>query len=319
MEYIDNTKGKLPEFPESYWRDSVNISEFCSLDKDLQVDVVIVGGGITGITCAYLLLNEGISVAVLEAGRLCNGTTGHTTAKITAQHGLIYDEFIKNFGKETARLYYKANTEALEFITKTVDQYQIECDFKQEDAYIYATTDQSARKLEIEAKAYKKLGIDGELVDKIPIDLSVKNAVVMKNQAQFHPLKYLAHLVQLVTAKGGKIFENMTAVNIQTGKNPKVLTKEGPTVTGKHVLCCTHFPFYEGLGLYSTRMRPDRSYIIAAKTKKQFSVGMYINAEQPARSLRSVTINGEEMVLIGGQSHKTGQGKDTSEHYKALE
>ncbi|OAH57602.1 (2Fe-2S)-binding protein [Domibacillus aminovorans] len=319
MTHNDRSEGKLPQVPKPYWRDFIDLPEFPRLDKDIHVDVVIVGGGITGITSAYLLANEGLKVAVLEAGKLLNGTTGHTTAKITAQHDIIYDEFIQTMGKSKARLYYEANMEALSFIKKTVDQHQINCDFSIQDAYIYATTEQYASKLEIEKKAYERLGIDGELVDHIPFDIDIKNALVMKNQAQFHPIKYLTHLIQIIKEKGGLIFEHTTAVNVETGEQPTVLTRKGSRVTGSHVLSCSHFPFYEGLGFYSTRMHADRSYILAVKTKKSFPGGMYISADQPTRSLRSAMVNGEEMVLIGGEGHKTGQGKDTMEHYKALE
>jgi Rieske Fe-S protein len=141
----------------------------------------------------------------------------------------------------------------------------------------------------------------------------------MKNQAQFHPIKYLAHLVQIITEKGGLIFENTTAVNIETGQHPIVLTREEYRVTASRVLVCSHFPFFEGLGLYSTRMYAERSYVLAAKVKKDYPGGMYVSADKPTRSLRSATINGEEMVLIVGEDHKTGQGIDTLEHYKALE
>ncbi|WP_087972284.1 FAD-dependent oxidoreductase [Oceanobacillus rekensis] len=315
----DYTGGKLPESPESYWKDSTDLPEFPKLDKDIHVDVVIVGGGITGITSAYLLANKGLKVAVLEADRLLNGTTGHTTAKITAQHDLIYDELITNMGKSKARLYYEANTEALQFIKKTIDQHQIDCDFSEQDAYIYATTEGYEQKIQKEAKAYEQLRIDGALVDSIPFDIEVKNALVMRNQGQFHPIKYMNPLVQNITEQGGQIFENTTAVNVETGEQPAVLTRDGAKVTANHVLACSHFPFYEGLGLYSTRMYADRSYALAAKVNKKFPGGMYISADKPNRSLRSVTINGEEMVLIVGESHKTGQGVDTMEHYKALE
>ncbi|WP_404451846.1 FAD-dependent oxidoreductase [Virgibacillus necropolis] len=315
----DDIAGKLSEFPASYWRDSTVLPEFPQLDKDIQVDVVIVGGGITGITSAYLLANEGLKVAVLEADRLLNGTTGHTTAKITAQHDLIYDELITNMGKSKAKLYYEANTEAINFIKKTVEQQQIDCDLSTQDAYMYATTEEYEGKIQKEAKAYEKLGIDGGLVDKIPLDITIKNALIMRNQAQFHPLKYLSHLVQNISEKDGLIFENTTAVNVEAKKQPVVLTRDGNRVTADHVLACSHFPFYEGLGLYSTRMYADRSYVLAAKTKKSFPGGIFISADKPTRSLRSVTINGEEMVLIVGESHKTGQGIDTMKHYKALE
>lgn len=315
----DNVEGKLPEFPESFWTDSTDLPSFPRMDQDIHVDAVIIGGGITGITSAYLLANKGLKVAIVEADKLLNGTTGHTTAKITAQHDLIYDELITNMGTSKARLYYEANIEALEFIKETIEQDHIDCDFSTQDAYIYATTEEYAQKIQREAKAYEKLHIDGGLVDTIPLDINVKNALIMRNQAQFHPLKYLKHLVQNITEKGGLIFENTVAVNVETGTQPTVLTRDGGRVTANYILACSHFPFYEGLGLYSARMYAERSYVLAAKPKSKFPGGIYINAGKPTRSLRSVTINGEEMILIVGESHKTGQGIDTMKHYEALE
>lgn len=319
MNQNDEENGKLPKDPMSYWRTNIEFPEFPSLEEDLHVDVVIVGAGITGITSAYLLANEGLKVAVIEAGKVLNGTTGHTTAKITAQHDLIYDEFIQNMGRNKARLYYEANTDALNFIQETVEQHAIDCGFSTQDAYMYATTEKYARKIEKEAEAYKKIGIDGGLVDSIPFNIEIQNALVMKNQAQFHPTKYLVHLIQLITEKGGFIFENTTAVNIETGEQPVVLTREEHRITAKHVLTCSHFPFYEGLGFYSARMHAQRSYALAVKTKEKFPGGIYISADEPNRSLRSVTVDGEEMVIIVGENHKTGQGIETMEHYKALE
>ncbi len=315
----DQTNQLLNRQPQSYWTDVDGIAEFPSLNKDIQVDVAIVGGGISGITSGYLLANEGLNVAILEADKLLRGTTGHTTAKITAQHGLIYDEFISNFGKSNAKLYYEANKHALNFIKETIENEQIDCEFSMQDAYLYATTKESLFNLQKEADAYKKLGIEGELIENIPLDIEIKNALMMKDQAQFHPLKYLTKLIQSFVDKGGQIFENTVAVNIDTGDNPAVLTRNESRVTAKFILICTHFPFYEGLGLYSTRMYADRSYVLAAKTDKKYPGGMYISVDKPTRSLRSVTINNEEMVLIIGEDHKTGQGIDTIEHYKALE
>ena len=314
-----NYNGKLPPNAESYWINTAHLPEYPRLENDMQVDVVIVGGGITGITSAYLLANEGLKVAIIEADKLLNGTTGHTTAKITAQHDLIYDELIRYAGNTMARLYYEANTDALNFVQETINKHQIDCEFTQQDAYVYSTTEEYAIKLEKEADAYKELLIEGELVNKLPFDLEIFNALVMKNQAQFHPLKYLAHLTKIITEKGGYIFENTTAVDIETGEHPVVLTRGGARITGKYILTCSHFPFYEGAGLYSTRMHADRSYIIAAKIKTEYPGGMYISADEPKRSLRYATINGEEMILISGESHKTGQGGETLKHYEALE
>lgn len=306
-----------PDFPEPYWRESVDLPHFDALQEDTDADVVIVGGGITGITAAYLLVQEGKKVVLLEASNVLNGTTGHTTAKVTAQHGLIYDELISHMGKTRARQYYEANTNALHLIKKTIDEQQIHCDWSKQTAYLYATTEEYADKLKKEHKAYQKLNIDGELIDDIPFDIKAENALSMKNQAQFHPVKYLAHLIQVITDKGGRIFENTVAVDID-GEHT-VMTRAGQRVSGDHILACSHFPFYGGLGFYFSRMHANRSYIVAIQTKKDYPGGMYISADQPVRSLRSVPTKDGNLVLVVGESHKTGQGKDTLEHYKALE
>lgn len=316
---MTNINSKLRDFPESFWLDSMDLPDFPQLEKDIHVDVTVVGGGITGITTAYLLANEGKKVALLEGDRLLNGTTGHTTAKITAQHGLIYDELITNIGENEAKLYYQANTEALQFIKNTVNKLQIDCEFQEQDAIIYATTEEYEKKIQKEAKAYEKLGINGVMTEEIALDIQIKNAIIMRNQAQFHPVKYLRALVKALQKKDVQIFENTTAVNVEKADHPTVVTRGGARVTSKYVLSCSHFPFYEGTGLYSARLYAERSYILAAKTKKAFPGGMYLSADKPTHSLRSVKVNGEEMVLIGGEGHKTGQDEETLKHYHALE
>ena len=128
---------KLPQYPEPYWREFVDLPSFKKITGNTKTDVVIVGAGISGITAAYLLIKEGVQVALLEAGNILNGTTGHTTAKVTAQHDIIYNELINHFGLEKARLYYEANNSASQFIKDTINGSKIECGLTAEDAYIY--------------------------------------------------------------------------------------------------------------------------------------------------------------------------------------
>lgn len=314
----NQTDEKWPQVPEPYWRDSIHLPEFPRLQEDICADVVIVGGGLTGITSAYLLACEGVKVALLEADKLANGTSAHMMGKVTLQHGIIYDEIIRNIGEDRAKLYYEANAKAFDFIKQTISHHHIDCDFSKQDACLYAVSDKAIRKLEKEEKAYQKLGIDYQLVDQIPFDIEIKSGLAIKNQVQFHPLKYLAHLIQVIRDKGGLIFENTPAVNVKAGLRPQVLTRDGVKVTGNYVLSCSHFPFYEGIGLFWTRMYADRSYILGVKTKENFPGGLYISVDKPVRSLRAVPLGGDKMVLISGEGHQTGQGKDTMEHYQAL-
>ncbi|WP_026700830.1 FAD-dependent oxidoreductase [Salibacterium aidingense] len=311
---------QLPQYPEPYWKDTTELPSFHALEENEKADVVLVGGGITGLTTASLLAKEGLQVVLLEAGRILNGTTGHTTAKVTAQHGLIYDEFIQHMGQSSARLYYESQTEAMQFIEQTIKEKQIECDFQKEKAYLYAENEEVGRKLEKEYEAYQRLHIEGELENDIPFPIEVHSALSMPAQARFHPLQYVKHLIQEVVDHGGRIYENTTAVNIDTKENQAaVLTRNDKKVTADSIISCTHFPFYEGTGFYSGRMYADRSYVIAVKTNTPYPGGMYLNAGEPSRSLRSASMNGEELILVGGESHKTGQGRDTLEHYQALQ
>lgn len=202
---------ELPQFPESLWVATTELPTFSRLAEDIETDVAIVGAGITGITTAYLLAKAGKDVVLIEAGQILNGTTGHTTAKVTAQHGLIYHEFLNHFGDEKTRLYYEGNREAIEFIRDIVGGDEEKFGLKLEDAYIYAQTeDKYLSKLEDEIKAYEKLGIPGEWQESLPLPLPVRGAIKMPGQYQFHPLQYLKHLTEQFLKLGGRIYENTT-------------------------------------------------------------------------------------------------------------
>ena len=314
-----NTSEKKHQFPKTYWRE-IELPTFEKLNEDIAVDVAIVGAGITGITAAYLLSKEGLKVAILEAGGVLNGTTGHTTAKLTAQHGIIYDEFINHFGKEKAKLYFDSHMNAIQFVESKVKENGIDCDFSKEDAYVYATTEEYVDKLQTEWEAYKSLEIDGALKDTIPFNIPAKAALLMRNQAQYHPLKFLKSLLDDAVKAGCTVYENTVAADIEDDDSePKVVTKSGHRVACKHVIIATHFPFYDKPGLYFARMYADRSYAIGIKTDKDYPGGIYISADSPTRSIRYTPYNGEKLLILGGDNHKTGQGIDTLKHYEALQ
>lgn len=310
---------KMPQFPLSYWRDSVDLPDFPKLEKSLKADVGIVGAGITGITAAYLLAKQNIKVVLIEAGEILTGTTGHTTAKITAQHGFIYDTLIQNFGVEKASLYYKAQQEAMKSIKKWIQNEEISCDFENEAAYLFTDEKEKLQSLEKEQKAYDQLNIPYEYSQKMPLDIPHKAALIMKNQAQFHPVKYLHQLLEVAIRKGVQVFEDTTAIDIEYNKRPAIVTKENHRIVCDKVIQATHYPFHDGQGFYPVRMYPERSYILGVKTSKNYPGGIYINIESPTRSLRKVTLEDEDLWLIVGENHKTGQGKPTIEHYYALE
>lgn len=308
------------KFPKTYWRE-IELPSFPSLNEDLSTDVAIIGAGITGITAAYLLAKAGVRTAVIEAGSILNGTTGHTTAKLTAQHGLIYDEYISHFGEEKAKLYYESHSEAIQFVETVSRERGIDCDFSRQDAYIYAVTDQYAEKVEKEWSAYQRLGISGGLKESIPINIPIKTALLMENQAQYHPLKFLKGLLKEAVQAGCKVFENTTATDLENeeSSSPTVITKDGYKISCSHVIIASHFPFYDIPGLYFARMYADRSYAIGIKTNKEYPGGMYISADSPTRSIRYTPLKEGNLLILGGENHKTGQGVDTLTHYLALQ
>ncbi|MCO0596070.1 FAD-dependent oxidoreductase [Peribacillus butanolivorans] len=310
---------ELPQYPEPYWRSTLSFPSFSKLETDITTDVLIVGGGITGITSAYLLAKQGVKVTLIEASEILNGTTGHTTAKITAQHGLIYDQLITDHGEEKARLYYEANTEGMELIKGLIEEHSIECNLNVQDAYVYANTDEYKSKIQEELKAYQKLGIRGDYAEKIPFSIPCKAAVIMKDQAQFHPLKYLTALIPPILEAGGNIYERTTAMKIEDGKPPTVKTETGHIIKSNHIIVASHFPFNDEMGLYFARTHIKRSYVLGIKTEQEYPGGMYYSADNPTRSLRYTEDNGEKLILVGGEGHKTGQGISTIEHYEALQ
>ena len=198
------TDDTFPQLPSSYWIESTQFPTFPHLSENIKTEVAVIGAGITGITTAYLLAKEGMKVVLIDSGSVLNGTTGHTTAKVTAQHDLIYDELINNFGVEKARLYYESNNKALQFINETVQTYKIDCNFTNEDSYLYTTTNNGLRNLTKEYEAYQKLNIPCDYVQSLSIPIPVQSALVMKNQAQFHPLLYLKTLLEKFVEMGEK-------------------------------------------------------------------------------------------------------------------
>lgn len=302
--------------PKSYWISSTDPTSYPQLEEDIKVDVAVIGGGIVGITSAYLLSQQGVKVAVIEADRILQGTTGNTTAKITSQHSLVYASLMKGHGKELAGQYADANESAIKKVADIAKENKIDCDFSWQPAYIYTAQDKYIKEIEDEIKAAQSLDIKADFVQTIDLPINIKGAMRFHDQAQFHPLKFLKPLAELVIKKGGLIFEQTEAVQIENDE--VVVTRKGFMVKADKIIIATHFPFFDGGGMFFSRIYQDRSYIIGVKIEGKFPEGYYKSAETPSRSLRSQPYEGGELVLIAGEQHKTGQAPDTNVHYQNL-
>lgn len=306
--------------PRSYWIESTKnmLHEYPSLSENTKTDVIVVGGGIAGITCAYLLRKEGLSVTVLEADRIAHGTTGHTTAKVTSQHGLIYHRLTEQLGSELARQYADANETAIREIKALTESLKIDCDFIPQQAFVFTENEDYIQELHDEIDAVQKLGIKAAFVESIPFPFTIKGAMRFDDQAQFHPLKYTLSLAKTLTDNGGKIFEKTRAVEIGFDDGFTVVTQDGKKITAGIMVIASHYPFYNKHGMYFTRIYQERSYVTAIKHSEPYPGGMYINAEKPTRSLRSQKNGDEELILVSGAHHKSGQCEDTWEKYGEL-
>ena len=274
---------------DSIWTSDVTMPRFPTLEGDTETDVLIIGGGMAGLLCAWKLHQAGVDHLLIEANRVMHGVSSHTTAKLTSQHGLIYHKLLRRFGPNMARLYWKANEEALEEYRKLAQT--IACDFQDQDNYIYTIDDSG--KLKQEWNALQQLHIPATQCGNLPLPFPVAGAICFPHQAQFHPMKFATKI-----AEGLNIREH-TAAKAFAGNT--VITNSG-TVKAKKVIVATHFPINNRHGLYFLKQYQHRSYVLALKNTKALD-GMYLDEHKNGLSMRSYG----DLLLLGGGSHRTGK------------
>ena len=277
----------------SLWTEDIKMPEFPQLEKDIRTQVLIIGGGMAGVLCAYFLQQAGVDYCLLEKDRICKGITGHTTAKITAQHGLIYEKALQSLGQERAGLFLKANLKAVSNY-KDLGRF-LDCDMEEKDSYIYSVSER--RKLESEVQAVNSLGYDAQYTEKTELPFLTEGAVRFPKQAQFHPLKFAAGI-----SKNLKIYEHS---EVREMTEYFALTQKG-SVAAEKIIIATHFPFINSRGLYFMKMYQQRSYVIALENAAQPD-GMYLGVDKEGYSFRSY----KNLLLVGGGGHRTGKGKSS--------
>lgn len=274
---------------KSLWHYTALCSNFPELKNNIKTDILVIGGGISGLLCAYFLNQDGADVTLVESGKILGGISGNTTAKITSQHGIIYSDLLSRFGVNKAKFYLEANNSALEEYRRMCAG--IDCDFEEKDAYVYAVSD--CEKIKKEHEALKTLGYNADLVYDIPLPFSVAGAIRFKNQAQFNPLKFACSLT-----KGLNIYEH---TKVRELKGTVAVTDMG-NITAKKIIVATHFPFINKHGSYFMKLYQDRSYVIALENAPNVD-GMYIDEAEHGLSFR----NYGDLLLLGGGGHRTGK------------
>lgn len=274
---------------DTIWEKDAQLPQFPQIAHDLHTDVLIVGGGMAGLLCAWSLSQAGVDCTLIEEKRLMSGVSGRTTAKITSQHGLLYGKLLNRFGPEKARMYWQINEEALAVYRSLAESADF--GFSMQNSYVYATS--GTGQLEVEMDALTRLQIPAQWETSLRLPFPVTGAICFPNQAQFHPLKFASHL-----ANGLKIYEHTKAVAFLGNQ---VQTPKG-TITAEKIIIATHFPILNKHGAYFLKLYQQRSYVIALQGADLVD-GMYLDCAENGLSVRSAG----EWLLLGGGGHRTGK------------
>lgn len=296
----------------SLWEAECSLASHPTLDRDLRVDVAILGGGITGLSLALRLAREGRRVALLERARIGAGTTGRTTAHLTAALDVSYDELASRFGDEGARTVVGSTLAAIDEIEERAKLAPDGCGFRRLPGFRFAEQPEQAKDFEREAELACGLGLDATLVREVPLPFRCDRAIRFERQAQFHPLAYLGLLAEMTRAAGGEIFENSPVVAVT---DDGVSVAHGPCVRADAVVDATHTP----VGLVAsiqTRITAFTSYVIAAKLDEPTHPALFWDSADPYHYVRSA---GEGRILVGGEDHRTGRDEAPAARLARLE
>jgi glycine/D-amino acid oxidase-like deaminating enzyme/nitrite reductase/ring-hydroxylating ferredoxin subunit len=292
------------------------------LEQDLSADVCIIGAGIVGLTLAWLLRQDGKQVVLIDADRVGAGVTGATTAKVTSLHGLIYDELTKKHSVEAAQQYAATQQAALQWMGDTVRDLGLDCQWRTQLAATYTTDERRIRTIERELQAAREAGLPVRSADELDLPYPIQRAVVLDEQAEFHPRRYLLGLAERFSADGGCIHECTRATGVHERSSGTVVETTGGTITAAHVIVATHAPFLDR-SLFFARLSAERSYAIGVRLDAGAHVpqGMFYGADSATRSLRAHPdpAGDGELLLVGGAGHKTGQATDHEERFGTLE
>lgn len=303
----------------SIWLADAPGTAYPSLSDNRTADVVVIGGGITGLTTALMMQRSGIKVAIVEANRIGCGTTGVSTAKVTSLHSMIYTQIECAFDVETARVYGEANETGLAEVARLVQEAHgvgIDCQFERQPAFTYTCVEDNVDSIRKEVEAAQRAGLAASFTTETELPFPILGAVRVENQAQFHPYRYCTALARAFVSAGGEIFELTRAHDVTVEHDEcTVKTKSGALTTG-HVVLATLLPFLDRGGFFA-RTYPSRSYGIAVTLNERVPGGMYINVDTPTRSVRPLA-DGAGIIVVGEQ-HKVGQDPDTRDRYFALD
>jgi glycine/D-amino acid oxidase-like deaminating enzyme/nitrite reductase/ring-hydroxylating ferredoxin subunit len=314
-----------PSGTQSYWLDSASVPTFPKLQHDQHVDVLIVGGGNTGLTAAHLLTTAGLRVALLERDRCGQIDTGHTTAHLTMVTDTRLSDLVSRFGRDHAQAVWDAGLAAIAQISETVETHAIDCGFQWLPGYLHAprggVTSGEVAKLKDDAAFAAEMGFDATFVENVPA--FAVPGIRFDGQARFHPRRYLAGLARIVRDAGGSIYEHSAAEEFSSDSTS--VTVNGHMVTCEHLILATHNPLVGISGIvpataFQTKLALYTSYVVAGRVPHgTVPDALFWDTNDPYDYLRLDPHRDSDLVIFGGEDHKTGQVRNTVERYDRLE
>ena len=272
----------------SLWKETASMPTFPTQQGSARTDVLIIGGGIAGILCAYMLAQAGMEYILVEEQEICSGITENTTAKVTAQHGMVFDQLLRRFGPERTACYLRTNLDAVEQYRKLCQD--MDCGFQDQDSFVYSSDE---KELHREMDALQKLTFSAQLVREIPIPVDHTGAVGFAGQAQFHPLRFLGHIAKELNIREHTVVREL--------KDSTAVTNGG-RIRADRIIVATHFPFLNKHGSYYLKLYQQRSYVLALEQAQRLD-GMYIGSQKNSLSFRGCG----DLLLLGGGGHRTGK------------
>jgi glycine/D-amino acid oxidase-like deaminating enzyme/nitrite reductase/ring-hydroxylating ferredoxin subunit len=304
----------------SVWAATAPLPSFAPLTADTAADVCIVGAGISGLTTAYLLTQVGKSVVVVDDGAIGSGMTGVTTAHLVNALDDRFFDLERLHGERGARLAAESHTAAIDRIESIVSRERIVCDFSRLDGYVFAAPEHDEAYLDRELAAVHRAGLHSVTkVPRAPLAFDTGPCLRFPNQAQFHPLKYLAGIAQAIEKGGGRIFTGTHATKVNGGRDASVETKGG-TVRARHVVLATNSPVNNLVAIH-TKQAPYMTYVIGARVPRgAITTALYWDTGDPYYYLRLQRLDaGDDLLIVGGEDHKSGQADDTDQRHARLE
>ena len=309
---------QLPGKKECCWTATADAISYAKLKHSGSTDVAIVGAGIVGLTAAYLLTRAGLAVTVLEARQIGRQVTGRSTAKVTAQHTLIYRHLIDTLGIDQAQHYADANRSGVEQIRSWITQLHINCDFEPKDAYAYTCDSSRISEIEREAEAARSVGFEADVLAKAPLPFETAGAMRFRNQAQFNPVQYLIGLAMAIEAAGGRIFENTRVTRVDSGSRWRIEAGRSQ-LAAEHVIIATNLPI-AGPVPFDKTTRPRCHIVLAFRIASGTAIdGMFIGIDKPSHSLRMGRDRDGPLLIVLGPSFNTGHDGNVAARFRSLE